>query len=285
MRYSLMIGCFVLLAGGCIREKYTGGDCRRDVAFVMKDVPYVFVGEEAVAYRPYYTFVEQLELYVFGAGRMEQRAGYGFAYCREHPVIPQNVGDNSEEALFVANLYSPRELAWEYHGGRLTAVFSIVDFEEPPVLLAAMVPLTGDTVPVELRMLVSRVEIRLTDPPAWVSGLEVTVRNIAGTVSADYSLGDTTHIVKQIRFDNQGAGEYQSGVNTFPSYAGRPALLTITPVGTSEASPIVVEDDRLHLLPGVVTRIDIVYDKDEKITIAIEADGKWEVVDGGSIII
>lgn len=285
MKYSLMLGCIVLLAGGCLREKYTGDDCRRDIAFVMKDVPYVFVDDEAVAYRPYYTFIEQLDLYVFGGGRVEQCAEYDFAYCREHPVIAQRVDFNSKEALFVANLYSPKELDWEYRGGQLTAVFRILDFEEPPVLLAAIAPLTEERVPVELRMLVSRVEIRLTNPPSWVTGLEVTVRNIAATVSTDYSLGDTTHIVKQTRFDNQGAGEYQFGVNTFPSYADRPALLSVTPIGTSEASPILVEDDRLHLLPGVVTRIDIAYDKDEKVTVAIEVDGKWEVVDGGSVII
>lgn len=285
MKYWLMMGCVILLAGGCLREKYSGEDCRRDIAFVMKDVAYVFVDDEAVAYRPYYTFIEQLDLYVFGEGKVAQRSRYGFAYCREHPVIRQRVDYNSEDALFVANLYNPKELAWEYRDGQLTAVFSIIDFEEPPVLLAAVSPLTGDSVPVELRMLVSRLEIRLTNPPAWVSGLEVTVRNIAGTVATDYSLGDTTHIVKEMRFDIQGAGEYRFGVNTFPSYSHRPALLSIMPVGTSETLPILVEDDRLHLLPGVVTRIDIAYDKDEKITVAIEVDGKWEVVDGGSIII
>ena len=46
-----------------------------------------------------------------------------------------------------------------------------------------------------------------------------------------------------------------------------------------------MEDGRLHFFPGVITRVEIVYDADEKITISIRTDGKWEVIDGGSIII
>lgn len=45
---------------------------------------------------------------------------------------------NSRDVLFVANLYSPKELQWNYHAGHLEAVFSILDYEEPPVLLAAI---------------------------------------------------------------------------------------------------------------------------------------------------
>lgn len=286
MRYIFVIG-MIWLVTGCLPEKYRGDECRREIQFLMKDVPYVVVDQEVVDYLPYYTFVEQLDLYIFGEQRVEQNFEYDFAYCREHPVISQQVDYNSSEALFVANLYHPRELSWNYRDGKLEAVFSIVDFEEPPALLGAIADMNDrrDTVPVELRLLVSRLEIRLTNPPAWMTGLDVTVRNIAATVTTDYQLGDTTHINKEISFQNQGPGTYQFGVNTFPTYSDKTAILTIIPVGVSGISPIIVEDSRLHLLPGVVTRLDIIYDTDEKITIAIEVEGKWEVVDGGNIII
>lgn len=285
LKRYVWIVVIALFSFGCLPEKYKGDDCRKEVQFVMQDVPYVFIDGEAVEYRPYYTFIEQLDLYLFSDQQINQSSKYNFAYCREHPVISRNMDYNCEEALFVANLYHPRELSWFYREGQLEAEFSIVDNEEPPVLLAAITKLAGDTVPVELRMLVSRLEIRLTNPPGWMVGLDVTVKNIAAAVSTGYSLQDTTHINKQLFFDNQGPGTYSFGINTFPTYSGSAAIVSITPIGTSETSPILVEDGRLHLLPGVVTRLDIVYENDEKITIAIQIDGKWEVVDGGHIII
>lgn len=275
------------LFSGCLREKMKGDDCFPRISFIMKDVPYVFVDSSAVAYRSYYAFVEQLNAFVFLDQKPVQEFKYDFNYCREHPVITQAVEYNSSQVLWVANLYDPRELSWSYEQDRLLATFSIVDAEEPPVLLAAISDLYGgqDSVPVELRMLVSRLEIRLVNPPAWMNGMAVTVRNIAKSVNTDYVLKDTTHIWKQLFFDNQGTGNYGFGVNTFPTYPQRVALLTIEPIGTSEASPILVEDSRLHLLPGVVTRLNIVYDSEEKISIQIEIDGKWEIIEGGHIII
>ena len=280
-------GCVLLLLAGCLHEVYRGDDCLWDEHFVMRDIPYVFVGKEAVDYRPYYTFIEQLDLFIFSEQHLEQYDSYNFEYCREHPVITQEVDDNSRDVLFVANLYSQKELQWNYHAGHLEAVFSILDYEEPPVLLAAIADIASrrDSVPVELRLMVSRLEIYLVNPPSWLVGLDVLVHNIAGTVSTDYVLGDTTYIHKALFFDNQGSGAYLSGVNTFPTYSGKAALLKITPLGMSGITPILVEDGRLHFFPGVITRVEIVYDADEKITISIRTDGKWEVIDGGSIII
>ena len=283
----IVSGFVLLLLAGCLREEYRGDDCLRDEHFVMKDIPYVFVGKEAVDYRPYYTFVEQLDLFVFSEQRLGQYASYNFVYCREHPVITREVDDNRRDALFVANLYSPKELQWNFRTGHLEAVFSILDYEEPPVLLAAITDIASrrDSVPVELRLMVSRLEIHLVNPPSWLVGLDVRVHNIAGTVSTDYVLGDTTHIHKALFFDHQGSGTYLFGVNTFPTYSGKAALLEITPLGMSGTAPILVEDESLHFLPGVITRMEMVYDADEKITISIRSDDKWEVMDGGSIII
>lgn len=277
---------FLFLLQGCLDEKYTGNECRQDISFQMKDVPYVLVGEDEVGYRPYYVFIEQLDLFVFAGERPEQEFRYDFNYCREHPVITENIDVNSRQVLFATNLYDSREWNYSFFQGKLLATFSILRNEEPPVLLAAVAELSGkDSVPVELRMMVSRVEIRLNNPPAWITGLDIVVSNVAASVTTDYSLGDTTHIEKKIFFNNTGKGPYQTGVNTLPTYPDKAAVLSIQPLGVAETAPILVDDSRLHLLPGVVTRLDITYDTEEHITVSIEIEGKWEVVDGGSIII
>lgn len=281
-----MFACLWVMLAGCLHEKYKGADCFREVAFEMKEVPYVFVDDEAVAYQPYYTFVEQLDLYVFADEQLHRNFIYDFAYCREHPVISETLDLNVREALFVTNLYDPQKLNWYFENDTLQAVFSILDYEEPPVLLAAIADIRHQSVvPVELRMLISRLEIKLVNPPAWMTGLNVMVRNVAGTVSTDYKLGDTTHINKQMFFENKGPGTYSFGVNTFPTYNGKAAVLSILPIGTEATAPILVEDSELHFLPGTVTRLNIVYDPKGDITLSIEIDGKWEIVDGGNIII
>lgn len=287
MKYTAIIGGMMLLAAGCLPEKYKGDDCRRQFQFVMNDVPYAFVNEEAIGWRPYYTFVEQMDLYVFKGEKIGQAARYTFDYCREHPVIPFAVDYDEQTSLWVVNLYDSRELDWRFDRGRLQARFSILNYEEPPVLLAAISPIdwNRDSVAVDLRMLVSRLEIRLTNPPSSLSGLDVTVRNVAASVTTDFVLGDTTHIQKYLFFDAQQAGEYNFGVNTFPTYPDQAALVSIFPIGTSGVAPILVEDERLHLLPGVVTRLELIFDAEGKIDIKVEVDGKWEIDDGGHIII
>lgn len=287
MKYTAIIGGMMLLAAGCLPEKYKGDDCRRQFQFVMNDVPYAFVNEEAIGWRPYYTFVEQLDLYVFKGEKIGQTAKYTFDYCREHPVIPFAVDYDEQTSLWVVNLYDSRELDWRFDRGRLQARFSILNYEEPPVLLAAISPIdwNRDSIAVDLRMLVSRLEIRLTNPPSSLSGLDVTVRNVAASVTTDFVLGDTTHIQKYLFFDAQQAGEYNFGVNTFPTYPDQAALVSIFPIGTSGVAPILVEDERLHLLPGVVTRLELIFDAEGKIDIKVEVDGKWEIDDGGHIII
>lgn len=287
MKQLILIACLLSLSVACIREKHDGDACTQALAFVMKDVPYVFVDGEAVEYRPYYTFIEQLELYVFADSRLSEHFRYGFDYCRQHPVLPIAAPLDSRQVLFAANVHDPKALSWSFRDGQLHTDFSIIDYEEPPVFLAAVAALdgVGDSIPVELRMLVSRLEIRLTNPPAWITGLDVTVRNIAGKISDNYLLGDTTHITTQLALAYEGPGTYLFGVNAFPTYRDKAASLTITPVGPSTVAPILVEDSRLHLLPGVITRLEIVYETEEKITVSININGKWEVADGGSIII
>lgn len=287
MKAIWSIGLCAFLLTACLREQNNTEDCRADLFFLMQNVPYVFEGEKIVGYRSYYFFVEQLELFLFDETAITSSYRYDYTYCRRHPVIPLTAEISPRWYLFIANLYDPKELNWTFQEGELQVWFSIVDHEEPPVLLAATsrVESSEDSVLVGLRIMVSRLEIQLTNPPAWVTGIEVTVRDIAATVSTDFTLGDTTHITKQIGFDNQGPGNYWFGVNTFPTYQDKTAYLSIDLLGGSETAPISVEEQRLHLIPGVITRLNIEFETDEKMIISVEIDGKWEIIDGGNIII
>lgn len=287
MKKGFISGLIVMLLASCLHERYSGEDCRARLLFGMEDVPYLYENDGTVGYRPYYVFTEQLDVFLFDQERLAGSENFDYHYCRTHPVIPLETGINTRYYLFAANLYDPKELDWKLENGKLEAWFKIVDNEEPPVLLAAtgrIVPVK-DSVHVALRMMVSRLEIRLTNPPRWVNGLDVTVRDIAATVGTDFSLKDTTHINKKIWFDNQGPGTYNFGVNTFPSFEQKRAILTLDLLGSTATSPILVDDSRLHLLPGAITLLNIAFDSEDKITVSIEINGKWEIVDEGNIII
>lgn len=287
MKYLFVIGGLLGLLSACIKEKYEAEDCRREVYFVMEDVPYVFQGDEAVGFRPYYTFTESLDLFVFSDEKIDETKKYTYAYCRSHPVIPLETGIRKKEFLFVANLYDQKDMSWSFVEDKLRATFFIRQYEEPPVYLAAIRESLScrDSLSVLLQMLVSHLNIRLINPPAQVVGLDVVVRDIAGSVTTDYQLGDTTHIRKQVFFTPTVENNYEFGVNTFPSYQDRAAVLSINLIGTEQTAPILVEDDRLHLYPGVITRLKIEFKTEQKITISVEIDGKWEIVDEGNIII
>lgn len=284
---KLLIGVISLLTVACLRER-DEEECRREVIFKMEDVPYVFQGNETVGYRPYYMFTETLNLFEFTAERLQNTSVYDQEYCRNHSIIPYNAEIGEHFFLFVANLYDPKELDWSFVDGKLQAVFSILDNEEPPLLLAAqeMADIRENMLlPVELYILVSRLEIRIEKPPVWMTGVDVNISNVASSITSDFVLGDTTHIFKHLEMNDSAATTFWSGVNTFPSYPGTPALLSIQLTGIAEVSPILVDDDRLHLIPGEITRVNIVFETENQVKISIEVDGKWEIVDGGHIII
>ncbi len=286
-KYLSILLSILFLTSGCLKEKPGEEDCKRQVSFVMKEVPYVYSGEEAVGYRPYYTFIEQLDLYVVAGQKPVKTGEYGFDFCREHPVITERLRRDASEVLFAANVFDPTMLHWSEREGKLCAYFSIIDHEEPPMILAASAEAgrKQDKVEVELRLLVSRLEIKLVNPPDWVRGLEVRVDRISETVAVDYSLGAPTYIRKQLLFDRPGASTYWYGVNTFPSYQDSPAIVKIDLIGAEPVAPILVDDDRMHLWPGIITRLDLIFDDQGKVAVEIEIEGKWEIVDGGSIII
>lgn len=286
MKRIVIIGILGCLLMACIHEKPCSGG--ESLSFEMKDVPYILDSTEVTNYRPYYTFTEKLDLFLFTYEKFWATLSYDYEYCRTHPVIPVATIPDCYVYLFVANLHDPKELGWSFENETLNVVFSIVDFEEPPLLLAA----TGDVrlcqeeaEPVELRLFVSRLEILVENPPSWATAIDVSIRNVAKTVTTDYVLGDTTHIFKHIPLENPDDGKYRTGVNTFPTYPGRPALVNLNLSGIGTAMPIVVDDNLLHLNPGVITRISLIFGAGGDLKIVIEVDGKWEIVDGGSIII
>ena len=288
MRRTLFTGVILLLSAACLRENYNEEDCRKEVVFNMEDVPYVFQGDETVAYRPYYTFTESLNLFVFAEERLQNTNTYDYEYCRTHPMIPYYTQTGGQDFLFVANLYDPKELDWKFLNGELQAIFLILDNEEPPLLLAAKEKVDVQEevlLPVELYLLVSRLEIRVDNPPAWMTGLDVNISNIAGTITSDFILGDTTHIFKHLEVSNLAASTFWSGINAFPTYPETPALLNIQLTGGAEISSILVDDDRLYLVPGIITRVNILFETENEVKISLEVDGKWEIVDGGHITI
>lgn len=283
----MIIGGLLIGVLACIREK-NSDNCPDEVIFEMKDVPYVFEGSSATAYRPYYVFIGRLDILAFNNKRLETFEDYNYEYCFDHPEIPFPVEFDKYTFLFVSNLYDHKALSWNFDAGELEARFSIIDHEEPPVFLMATVNYVfGQSVilPVNLIMLVSRLEIRLENPPVWVTGLEVDVEGIARTVTNDFLLRDTTHIYKNIVLDNSGPRVYWLGVNTFPTYENIPARVTIDLVGVNETSPLIIDDSRLHLIPGVITRLNLLFNTDDRVTVSVEMNGKWEVIDEGEIII
>lgn len=288
MNRKLLTGVIFLLSVSCLRENYNAEECRKDIIFKMEDVPYIFQGNEIIDYRPYYMFTENLNFFIFAEERLQNTSEYDYGYCRNHSLIPYRAQTGRQFFLFVANLYDPKELDWKFVDGELQAIFSIVDHEEPSLLLAAKkkADIQEDVLlPVELNMLVSRLEIRIDNPPDWMTGVDVQVSHIAGSITSDFVLGDTTYIFKHLEVGNPVSATFGSGVNTFPTYPETPALVNIQLTGKAGISPFLVDDDRLHLVPGTITRINILFETETQIKISVEVDGKWEIVNGGHIII
>lgn len=138
-------------------------------------------------------------------------------------------------------------------------------------------------------LLVSRIELTLKNIPAGISRIEAPVSNTSSGIGfygyLKVILGDTTHIFKHLEVSGPVASTFGSGINTFPTYPETPALLNIQLTGGAEISSILVDDDRLHLVPGIITRVNILFETENEVKISLEVDGKWEIVDGGHIII
>lgn len=281
MLIAIVLGCFA-----CVREGDREYTCPGNVLFDMQDVAYVFQNDSAIDYRPYYEFARQLDILAFRNGGLDTSVIYDYQFCRDHQLIPFSLPLDQYSFLLIANLFDPKAIEWSYEKNELSVKLSILDNEEPPIYLASIksTPRQFYTeVPVVLKLLVSRLEIELINPLPWVTGVRVAVRNIAASITNRYVLSDTTSIFKNIQIDNTGPGTYHLGVNAFPTYEGQAASLSINMIGNQQIAQYVINDELLHLYPGIITRLQIEFNNSGAITVNIEIDGKWVVVDEGII--
>ena len=299
MRYKVGIMMCFLLFGleACMDEKC---DClpEEGIAFMMKDVAYLFEGNEAIGYRPYYTLTDRLDILAFQNSQRDTTFSFDYAYCKEHPVIPVKLTPGKYQFLFVANLLDEKAMSWKSTSGEgLTATFRILENREPAVYLAAIRTAdlwTISQLPVQLRMLVSRLEMKVVNPPEWITGLEFRVEHIAGkiiieeAVSAEnFQLGeelqDTTFVYKSEKLNYPGPGEYWMGMNTFPTYENFPALVDIKLKGENRLNQLVIDDRRLSFRSGRITRVSLEFTTENTVSVSVEINGKWEVIDEGEI--
>lgn len=278
----------VLLCLACMEENDC--PCLKNIAvdFEMLDIPYVLEGKEEPGYRPYYVLTNRLDILAFRGTLLDTTAAYGYDYCREHPLIPFPLRAGSYELLFVANLSDHRALSWDFEGNRLQVMFRLVDHEEPPVYLAdRKAPDVYEPIvlPVALRMLVARLEVEIVNPPAWVKGVKLHISRIAASMTLDGTLRDTSSIDKEVEWTHTGEGSYGIGVNTFPTYLEEPALVDVQLQGNNRADPLIIDDDRIHFVPGKIIRLSVVFESENRVSVSVEVDGKWEVIDEGEIII
>lgn len=294
-----IIGCILFGGIACTDEK----ECSREVAgaegrFKMQDVAYAFEGAEAADYKPYYNFTDRLELLAFRENHIDTSFVYDYNYCREHPVISEFLRPGSYYFLFAGNLLDHKLMNWQFmDSGILQAVFRIEDHLEPPVYLIDI--LRGNLwgvvdLPVQLQMIVSRLEIKVINPPEWVTGLEFSVQQIAREIrirrnnymqldGLESELSDTTSVYKTTDLKYIGPGDYWVGVNTFPTYKDHPAVVDVKLKGAEKVSQFVINDNRLLFRPGQIVRMSILFETESTIRVSVEIKEKWEIIDEGRV--
>lgn len=296
----LMIGIFVCLFTSCMDEASCPCLGEAKVTFDMKDIPYIFEGNETIGYRPYYTLVDRLNILTFRERCLDTAFVYDYNYCKGHPDISMFLKPGSYHFLFVGNLFDHKTMSWKFtETGKLEAIFRILDHREPDVYFVALssANLYGFTeLPLRLQMLVSRLEIKVVNPPEGVTGFDFSVHNIAREIivegknedsgkeiSPESKLNDTTSVYKTTEFKYAGPGEYWVGVNTFPTYEELPALVDVQLKGSSKINQLVINDDRLVFRSGRIIRLSILFVTEDSVTVSVEVNGKWEIIDEGKI--
>lgn len=287
MQKLLGMGVFVLLFFGCIRES-SDPTCDYTILFDMKEVPYTIKNTDTVDYLPYYHFLTQLNLLTFQNDKLYSISEYDYEFCKQHSVIPFNTDIYDNVYLFLANLFDERALSYSVKDGNLDAVLSIIDHQEPPVYLVASGKVNSETesiVPVDLRMLVSRLEVQVDNPLKWMTNMQIGVDRIAGKISGNFVLSDTTYIVKHLEIDPVGGKTNFLAINTFPSYPDKPAIVNFyfTGKGGREFT-YNIKDDLFRFLPHTITLIRFGFGgTEEDVTISVSVNGKWEILDEGHI--
>ncbi len=288
MKRWMINGWIALLLFSCIRENTCPCMGPHTVIFRMEDVPYAFEGDEVAEYRPYSVFTDRLDIMAFRGQKPDTTVTYGYEFCKTHTFIPWELLPGSYDFIFVANIFDHKAVSWDYEEDRLRLYFHIVDGQEPPVYLAAERSrnvYASSVLPVELRMLVSRLEVKVVNPPAWVEGFNFRVRRVAREMSLEGRLKDTVSITKYISFQPSETGEYVVGMNTFPTFPGQPALVDIQLRGNGRQAQLIVDDSRIHFVAGKIVRVSIEFESENSVSVSVEIDGVWEIIDEGKIII
>lgn len=287
MKYIVTVILLVFVCSSCIREDDCPCTEGNTLEVEMKPVPYILEGDSVVGVLPYHRFVNRLDLLIFRNGKQDTGAVFDYEYCLEHPVIPLQLRPGKYDFLFAGNLLDHKALMWQFtEDGRLEARFSILDHQEPPLYLVSTDKtdfLFPAVLPVQLHIIVARIEVKLVNPPTWITGLDFTVSNIAKEVTDLGVLRDTTSLSKSIGVDYTGPGVYYVGLNAFPTYPGHPATVNVRLKGADRVSQFVIDDTRMTLQISRILQVSIEFETENDIKVSVEVNGKWEVIDEGKI--
>lgn len=278
----------ILLITSCLDDKDCGCFRQTDLGFEMKDIVYSYDEDGAVLeYQPYYRATNRLDVYTFKGEVLDSVAFLNHDYCREHPVIPWNAGPGNYTFLFIANLLDVNALTYLWDAQKNLEVWlNIVNHEQPPGYLLALnrVDVYGSQkVPVELKLLISRLEVEVLNPPQWVTGFNFTVQNVARAINDKLVLRDTTSIDQYQPLQYTESGVYRVGINTFPTYSDYPAVVTVKLAGRADIKPLVIEDNRMVFRAGRIIRLIVEFKPEGTVKIFLNVSNKWEVIDEGKI--
>ena len=73
------------------------------------------------------------------------------------------------------------------------------------------------------------------------------------------------------------------GMTTFPTYENFPALVDIKLKGENRLNQLVIDDRRLSFRSGRITRVSLEFTTENTVSVSVEINGKWEVIDEGEI--
>lgn len=102
-------------------------------------------------------------------------------------------------------------------------------------------------------------------------------------ISVMYALWDTTSIEKSVPLIRNEKDCYWTGINSFPSCPGHPAIVNILLRVENRARAYSIEDDRLHLQSARSIRLNRRYDGDEILEVGLDVNGEWDERDEGQI--
>lgn len=286
MKYYWLIGWMALFMVSCLDDKDCGCAATTEVFFEMKDVAYIFDGNEIVGLQPYNRVTDRLDIFAFKKEVLDSIAVYDYEYCQNHTVIPYVSKPGSYTFLFIANLFDRKALHYEITPEKMTAWLRIMDHDEPPVYLVDIQPaiVFGQVFSaVELQMLVSRLEVQVINPPAWVEGFHFIVSHIAARINNYNELQDTTSIYKTVPISLVTANKAWVGINTFPTYPGIPAVVSIQLRGGGNINQLVINDERLVFRSGRIIRLSVEFEGESSVKISLNINDKWEIIDEGKI--